>query len=98
MPEKIKADYEKAKEHIVFQPQRKCSHQGADLIFELLRQAIWPETKIRLHYVSPLSSEEVELVPKSLLYKRGSWYLAGLTHNKIRYLRLDMIKSVSLSS
>jgi predicted DNA-binding transcriptional regulator YafY len=97
LPERIRADYEKAKGHIVFQPERICSHQGANLIFELLRQAIWPEKKIRLHHVSPLCSEEVELVPKSLLFKRGSWYLVGLAHNQIRYFRLDMIKNVSLS-
>jgi predicted DNA-binding transcriptional regulator YafY len=96
MPEKIRADYEKTKGHIIFQPERACSHRGADLIFELLRQAIWPEKKIRLNHVSPLFSEEVEVVPKSLLYKRGSWYLVGLDHNKIRYFRLDLIKSVSL--
>jgi predicted DNA-binding transcriptional regulator YafY len=97
VPEKIKANYEKAKGHIIFQPEKACSHQGANLIFELLRQAIWPERKIRLQCASPMSCEEVELAPKSLLYKRGSWYLVGLDHNKIRYFRLDLIKSVTLT-
>lgn len=97
VPQDVRTDYEKAKGHVVFQPERRCSHQGASLIFELLRQAIWPEKKIKLKYVSPLSLEEVELVPKSLLFKRGDWYLVGLDHNRIRYFRLDMIKNVSLS-
>jgi predicted DNA-binding transcriptional regulator YafY len=84
-------------ESLVPQDVRTDYEQGANLIFELLRQAIWPEKKIKLKYVSPLSSEEVKLVPKSLLFKRGDWYLVGLDHNRIRYFRLDMIKNVSLS-
>jgi predicted DNA-binding transcriptional regulator YafY len=97
VPQDIRADYEKAKGHVVFQPEKRCSHRGASLIFELLKQAIWPERKIKLKYVSPLFSEEVEVVPKSLLFKRGDWYLEGMDHHRIRYFRLEMIKDVSLS-
>ena len=98
VPEKVKSDYEKAKTHVVFQPEKDRSNHGADLIFELLRQAIWPEKKITLHCVSPHSREVVEITPKSLLYKRGQWHLVGLAQNEIRYFRLDNIKSVSLPS
>lgn len=98
IPEKIKSEYEKAKKRVVFQPERDRPNHGADLIFELLRQAIWPEKKITLHCVSPHFSEVVEITPKSLLYKRRRWYLEGLAQNQIRYFRLEHIKSISLSS
>ncbi|UCB53558.1 MAG: HTH domain-containing protein, partial [Candidatus Zixiibacteriota bacterium] len=98
IPEKVKSDYEKAKTHVVFQPERDCPNRGADLMFELLKQAIWPEQKIRLHCVSPHSCDVVEIAPKSLLYKRGKWHLVGLAQNEIRYFRLDHIKSISLPS
>jgi predicted DNA-binding transcriptional regulator YafY len=97
MPGKIKVAYEKAKKHITVRPEKRRSHQGVALMFELLCQAMWPQKKITLRYVSPHSSEVIELVAKALLYKKGDWYLAGLTKKKIRYLRLDMIKEVSLS-
>jgi hypothetical protein len=32
------------------------------------------------------------------VYERGSWYLAGLAQNQIRYFRLEHIKSISLPS
>lgn len=98
MPDDVKVDYEEAKERIKFQVENVNSYQGADLIFELLRQAIWPERKIKLLYVSPLSSEVVELVPKSLLCKKGNWFLLGQVQNQIRNFRLDLIKNVNLSS
>ena len=98
VPESVKSDYEKAKKRVVFQPERDCPNGGADLMFELLRQAIWPEKKIRLHCASPHSSEVVEITPKSMLYKRGQWHLVGLAQNEIRYFRLDHIKSISLPS
>ncbi len=66
-------------------------------MFELLRQAISQEKKIKLHCVSAHSSNVIELVPKALVYQKGNWYLAGEIQKKIRYFRLDMIKSVSLS-
>jgi predicted DNA-binding transcriptional regulator YafY len=96
MPENINGDYETAKKHVAVQPERNRPHQAAALIFELIRQAIWPNKKIKLHYVSPMSAEEVELTPKALLYKKDGWYLAGLAHKRIRYFRMDMIKNVSL--
>jgi predicted DNA-binding transcriptional regulator YafY len=98
VPEEIKADYEKAKKYVRFQPERDCPNHGADLMFELLRQAMWPEKKIKLHCLSPHSSEVVEITPKSLLYKRGRWHLVGLAQNQIRYFQLDNIRSISLSS
>ncbi len=98
MPDEIKGDYKQAKERIKFQPGNGDSYQGAELIFGLLKQAIWPERKIKLLYVSPLSSEVVELVPKSLLSKKGNWYLLGQVQNQTRYFRLDLIKNVSFSS
>lgn len=97
IPENTRPAYEKAKEHIKVQPEKPCSHKGADLMFQFLGQALWPEKKIKLHYVSPLSSEQVELTPRALLYKRGSWYLEGVVQSKIRDFRLDMIKNVSLT-
>lgn len=96
MPPSVNGDYEMTKKHVAIQPERSRSHQGAALIFELMRQAVWPKQKVKLHYVSPLSSESVELTPKTLVYKKDGWYLAGLAHKKIRYFRLDLIKSVSL--
>ncbi len=96
MPETIKATYQKAKKHVMVRPERKRSHQGVAFMFGLLSQASWPEKKIKLRYASPDSSEVIELVAKALLYKKGDWYLAGLTKKKIRYFRLDMIKEVSL--
>jgi len=97
MSEKIRVDYEKAKEHITVQPEKKHSHQGMALIFELLQQAISLEKKIKLSYIFARSSKMIELVPKALLYEKGNWYLAGLIQKKMRYLRLDMIKNLSLS-
>ena len=97
IPEKIIVDYKKAKEHITVQPKERHSHEGVNLIFELLRQAIWLEKKIKLSHVSAQSSKVIELVPKVLLYNEGNWYLAGLVQKKIRYFALDMIKSVILS-
>jgi len=96
MLEKIKVDYKKAKEHITVRAEKRGSHQGAALIFELLRQAIWSEKKIKLGCVSAQSSKVIELVPKALLYKKGNWYLSGLVQEKIKHFRLDMIKNVSL--
>jgi predicted DNA-binding transcriptional regulator YafY len=98
IPDELKAGYENAKKHVAFQPERDCSNHSTDLMFQMLRQAIWPEKKIKLHCVSPHFSEEVEITPKSLLYKRGKWHLVGLAQNQIRYFRLDNIKSISLSS
>jgi predicted DNA-binding transcriptional regulator YafY len=98
IPDEIKLDYENAKDRVKFQTDKTDAYQGAGLIFDLLRQAIWPERKIKLLYVSPLSSEEVELVPKSLLLKKGYWYLLGQVQNRTRYFRLDLIKNVSFSS
>jgi predicted DNA-binding transcriptional regulator YafY len=95
-PESFNGDYEIAKKHIAIQPERNRSHQGAALIFELVHQAIWPKQRIKLHYVSPQSTELVELTPKALLYKRDGWYLAGVSHKTIRYFRLDLIKNVML--
>jgi predicted DNA-binding transcriptional regulator YafY len=97
MSEKIKADYQKTKERITVQPEKKHSQKGETLMFELLRQAISQEKKIKLHCVSTHSSNVIELVPKALVYQKGNWYLAGEIQKKIRYFRLDMIKSVSLS-
>ncbi|MCJ7578868.1 MAG: HTH domain-containing protein [candidate division Zixibacteria bacterium] len=97
MPEKIKADYQKTKERITVQPEKKRSQKGEALMFELLRQAISQEKKIKLHCVSAHSSNVIELVPKALVYQKGNWYLAGEIQKKTRYFRLDMIKSVSLS-
>jgi predicted DNA-binding transcriptional regulator YafY len=96
LPQRAKADYQKAKKHIMVRPEKKRSHQGLAFMFGLLSRASWPEKKIKLRCVSPHSSEEVELVAKALLYKKGDWYLEGLTKKKIRYFRLDMIKEVSL--
>jgi predicted DNA-binding transcriptional regulator YafY len=98
IPEKVKGDYEKATAHVLFQPERECPNRGTDLMFELLKQAIWPEKKIRLHCASAHSCEVVEITPKSLLYKRGQWHLVGLAQNEIRYFKLDNIKSISLPS
>lgn len=97
IPEKTKVDYEKAKEHITVQLQKRCSHQGVALIFELLRQAIQLEKKIKFRYVSAQCSMSFELVPKALLCKQGNWYLAGLAQKKMRYFRLNMIQNVSLT-
>lgn len=96
MPQEVNGDYEAAKKHVAVQPEKDRPHQGAALIFELIRQAMWPNRKIKLHYISPMSSEVVELTPKALLYKKDGWYLAGLAHKKIRYFRMEMIKNVSL--
>jgi len=96
IPEKIGFDYKKAKEHITVQPEKKPSCQGTAPVFELLRKAISSGEKIRLHFVSALFSDVIELVPKVLLYRQGNWYLAGLVQKKTRYFRLDMIKNVSL--
>jgi predicted DNA-binding transcriptional regulator YafY len=96
IPEKIRADYKKAKGCITVQPAKKPSREGVTLIFELLKQAIWSEKKIKLGYVSAQSSKHIELVPKTLLLRKENWYLAGLIRRKIRYFRLDMIKNVSL--
>jgi predicted DNA-binding transcriptional regulator YafY len=93
-PESVNGDYEIAKKHIAIQPERNRSHQGAALIFELVRQAIWPKQRVKLHYVSPQSTELVELTPKALMYKRDGWYLAGVSHKTIRYFRLDFIRNV----
>jgi predicted DNA-binding transcriptional regulator YafY len=98
MPEKIKVDYEKAKEHITVQPEKKLSHQqSVALIFELFKQATWSEKKIKLRYVSARSPETIELIPKTLLYKKGVWYLVGQKQKKKKYLRLDMIKKIAFS-
>ncbi len=97
MSESINGDYETAKKHVAIQPGRNRPHQGAELIFELMRQALWSQQRIRLHHVSPLSSETVELTPKALLYKKDGWYLAGQVRKSLRYFRLDFIKDVSLS-
>jgi len=97
IPEKIKVDYRKAKEHITVQPEKNRFHQGINLIFELLRQAICLERKIKLRYVSAHSSKVVGLVPRALLYKQGNWYVVGQIHKKVRYFRLDTIINVSLS-
>ncbi|MCK4404519.1 MAG: HTH domain-containing protein [candidate division Zixibacteria bacterium] len=97
MPEKIKVDYEKAKEQITVQPKEKPSCESTSLIFELLRKAISSGEKIRLHFVSALFSDVIELVPKALIYKQGNWHLAGLIQQKIRYFRLEMIKNISFS-
>ncbi len=94
MPPSINGDYEMAKKHVAVQPGRNRSHEGAELIFELMRQSVWPKQKVKLDYVSPLSSESVELTPKALVYKKDGWYLAGLAHKRIRYFRLDLIRSV----
>jgi predicted DNA-binding transcriptional regulator YafY len=96
MPEKIKADYEKTKQKIVVQPGKRSSQKGKALLFELLRQAISQEKKIKLHGVSEHSSNMIELIPKALVYKKGTWYLAGEIQKSTRYFRLEMIKSVSL--
>lgn len=97
IPEKIIADYKKAKEQITVQPEERHSHERVNLIFELLRQAIWLERKIKLSYVSVQPSKVIELIPKVLLYNEGNWYLVGLVQKKIRYFPLDMIKNVILS-
>lgn len=96
VPERINGDYEAAKKHVAVQPERTRSHEGAAIIFQLMRQAMWPKKRIKLHYVSPMSAEVVELTPKALLYKKDGWYLAGLAQKRIRYFRLDMIRSVSI--
>jgi predicted DNA-binding transcriptional regulator YafY len=95
MPEKIRVDYEKAKEGITVEIKGRSFPQGVALTFEVLKQAMQSEKKTKLHYASGHSSEVVELVPKALLYKRGNWHLVGLVQHKIRLFRLDMIKSVS---
>ena len=97
MPEKIKGDYKKAKQQITVQLAKKSFSQEVALIFELLRQAIRSEKKIKLRYISTHSSKVIELVPKALLYTQGNWYLAGQIHKKVRYFRLDTIRNVSLS-
>ena len=97
LPEKIKVDYKIIEEQIAVQSEKRHSREGVALIFELLRQAIWSEKKIKLRYVSAHSSKVIKLVPKALLYKKGNWYLAGLAQKKIKHFRLDMIKNVSLS-
>ncbi len=97
VPEKIKVDYKKAKEQITVQSEKRHSGEGVALVFELLKQVMRAEKKIKLRYVSARSSKVIELVPKALLYKKGNWYLAGQIKKKIRYFRLDTIKNVSLS-
>ena len=96
MSESVNGDYEVAKRHVAIQPGKSRSLEAAALIFQLMRQSIWPRQKVELHYVSPSSSELVRLVPKALLYKKDGWYLAGSVHRSIRYFRLDFIKSVTL--
>jgi predicted DNA-binding transcriptional regulator YafY len=96
IPERIKADYERAKELITNQLEKQGPRQTKSLIFDLIRQAIFLQKQIKLHYVSARSSYEIELTPKTLLYKKGNWYLAGLIQKKTKHFRLDMIKSVSL--
>jgi predicted DNA-binding transcriptional regulator YafY len=97
IPEKIRTDYEKAKEQITVQPENKPSRQSMVLIFELLRQAISLERKVKIDCSSSESSQTIWLVPKALLYKRGSWHLVFERQNKKKYLRLDRIKKVSYS-
>jgi predicted DNA-binding transcriptional regulator YafY len=97
MPEKIKADYEKTKQKIIVQPGKRSPQKREALMFELFRQAIFQEKRIKLHCLSTHSSNVIELVPKALVYQKGNWYLAGEIQKRTRYFRLDMIKSVSLS-
>jgi predicted DNA-binding transcriptional regulator YafY len=97
IPQEVRTDYEKAKEHITVRPEIKTGRQGPSLIFQLFSQASWPDKKVRLHYLSPESAEVVELALRGLLYKKGKWYLAGLVQKEIRYFRLDMIKDLSLA-
>jgi predicted DNA-binding transcriptional regulator YafY len=94
--ESVNGDYEVAKRHVAIQPGRNRSLEAAALIFQLMRQSVWPRQKVELHYVSPSTSELVRVVPKALLYKKDGWYLAGSVHRSIRYFRLDFIKSVTL--
>lgn len=95
--EKTKADYERAREQITVHQEKKRSPQGMAIIFELLKQAISSEKKIKLDYVSEHLSNMTEVVPKSLLCKNGKWYLIGLIEKKTRYLRMDRIRNVTLS-
>ena len=97
IPERIKSDYDKVKGHITVHPEKRRFRQSVALTFELLRQAIWSEKKIKLGYVSAQSSEVIELVPQALIYKRGNWYLVGLVQERTKHFRLDMIRNVSLS-
>ena len=97
MSEKIKADYEKTKQKIAVQPVKKRSQKDIALLFELLRQTISQEKKVKVHCVSAHSSKVIELVPKALVYKKENWYLAGEIQKETRHFRLDMIKSISLS-
>jgi predicted DNA-binding transcriptional regulator YafY len=97
LPEKSKVDYEKAKKQVTVQLAEKSFSQGVALIFELLRQAISSEKKIKLRYISAHSSKVIELVPKALLYKQGNWYVGGQIRKKVRYFRLGTIKDVRLS-
>jgi predicted DNA-binding transcriptional regulator YafY len=92
----INGDYELAKRHLAVQPEKSRPHEGAALIFELMRQSVWPRQKLELHYVSPSGSERVKLTPQGLVYKRDGWHLVGLASKSKRYFRLDFIKSVSL--
>ncbi len=94
--EDVNGDYEVAKRHLAIQPGKNRPHEGAALIFELMRQAIWPRQKVELHYVSPSGSERAKLVPQGLIYKKDGWHLVGLVRKSKRYFRLDFIKSVSL--
>lgn len=97
IPEKIRTDYEKAKEYITVQPEDKPSRQSMVLIFEFLRQAISLERKVKLDCFSSESSQTIWVVPKALLYKRGSWYLVFEKQKKKKYFRIDRIKEVSYS-
>jgi predicted DNA-binding transcriptional regulator YafY len=94
--EDVNGDYEVAKRHLAIQPEKIRPHEGATLIFQLMRQSIWPRQKVELHYVSPSGSEHAKLVPQGLVYKRDGWHLLGLVRKSKRYFRLDFIKSVSL--
>lgn len=97
IPEKIRADYERSKEGITVELEKESPPRPVALLFELLKQAIQSEKKIKLHYASVHSSKVIELVPKALLYKRGNWYLVGLILKNISYFQLDMIKNVTFS-
>jgi predicted DNA-binding transcriptional regulator YafY len=97
IPVKTKADYEKARKQVTVRQEKKVSPPGMAVLFELLKQAISSEKKIKLDYVCEHVCDIVEVVPKSLLYKNGEWYLIGLIEKKTRYLRMDRIRNVTLS-
>jgi predicted DNA-binding transcriptional regulator YafY len=97
IPENVKEDYHKMKEKIDIEFRPKNQDLKQSLLFDLLKQALLKDTKIKLELLSKKSTKTVKDVSiEKLFYKDSRWFVIATIEGKKKTIAINQIRSVSL--